>query len=236
MTFANGDTENGVAKKPTKIKSGSAQYHLQTLKTVLNTLAHMLIGLVVILTLFFAFYFGLPTYMPNVHVCLSILGYQFLMAQGILSLCPHNMWSAHLTLAHRKRIHWILQIMGSVLAIAGSALYIEFKTVHWDTLHGQFGLVALVFTIASLINGLTSLYAHEFRKVIPGKLSKVTHICFGVVAYAASSISLCYAYDKFFFKLFIADINAYVLMGFTGLMTAIIILNPTIAFVDRLFR
>ncbi|XP_026730998.1 uncharacterized protein LOC113496084 [Trichoplusia ni] len=139
MTFANGDTENGVAKKPTKIKSGTAKYHLQTLKTVSNSLAHLLIGLVCIITLFFTFFDGVPVYMPNIHVALSILGYQFLMAEGILSLCPHNAWSAHLTLVHKKRIHWILQIMGSTLAIAGSAIYIEFKTVHWDTLHGQFG-------------------------------------------------------------------------------------------------
>lgn len=83
MTFANGDTENGVATKSGKIESGSAKYHLQTVKTVLNTLAHMLIGLVCILTLFFTFYDGLPTYMPNIHVALTVLGVSHLV------ICVH---------------------------------------------------------------------------------------------------------------------------------------------------
>ncbi|CAH0625433.1 unnamed protein product [Chrysodeixis includens] len=239
MTFTNGDTDNGATTKSVKIAPGSVKYHMQTLKTVLNSLAHMLIGLVCILTLFFAFYRGLPTSMTNIHIALTVIGYQFLMAQGILSLCPHNAWSAHLTLGHKKRIHWILQIMGSILAIAGSALYILNKPVHWNTLHGKYGLVALVFTIASLFNGVTSLYAFELRKVIPipGKLSKLSHICFGIVAYAASSASLCYGYDKGFFKMYMdSDVNTYFLMGFTVVLTVVVILNPIITFVEKLFR
>lgn len=61
------------------------------------------------------------------------------MAEAILSLSPHNGWTANLKLVHKRRIHWILQIMGSGLAIVGSFIKILDKSVHWNTLHSQFG-------------------------------------------------------------------------------------------------
>lgn len=68
------------------------------------------------------------------------------MAQAILSLSPHNGWSAHLRLVDKRRAHWILQILGSVLAIVGSFYKILDKSVHWNTLHGQFGKLYGVYT------------------------------------------------------------------------------------------
>lgn len=61
------------------------------------------------------------------------------MAEAILSLSPHNGWSAHLKLVDKRRAHWILQILGSVLAIAGSVVKFVNKNSHWNTYHGQFG-------------------------------------------------------------------------------------------------
>lgn len=64
--------------------------------------------------------------------------YQLLMAQSILSLSG-NGWSSKLRLVDKRRAHWILQILGSGLALAGSFIKILDKTVHWNTYHGQFG-------------------------------------------------------------------------------------------------
>lgn len=61
------------------------------------------------------------------------------MAEAILSLCPHNGWSANLRLFDKKVAHMVLQVLGSGLAIAGSFIKIIDKSVHWNTLHGQFG-------------------------------------------------------------------------------------------------
>lgn len=61
------------------------------------------------------------------------------MAEAILSLSPDNGWSSKLTLVDRRRAHWILQVVGSLLAIVGSIIKFLDKNTHWTTYHGQFG-------------------------------------------------------------------------------------------------
>lgn len=72
------------------------------------------------------------------------------MAQAILSLSPHNGWSLKLRFVDKKRAHWILQILGSGLAIAGSFIKILDKNIHWNTLHGQFGEFRIRISISHL--------------------------------------------------------------------------------------
>lgn len=61
------------------------------------------------------------------------------MAESILSLSPHNGWSSHLRVVDKRRAHWILQILGSGMAIAGSIIKSLDKSINWNTLHGIFG-------------------------------------------------------------------------------------------------
>ncbi|PZC77754.1 hypothetical protein B5X24_HaOG202998 [Helicoverpa armigera] len=229
------DTENGrEAKLAAPLDKN--EYHLKTFQISLNLFAQLLIGIVVGVLLVFALKDGLPSNKTFIHIILCVLGYQLLMAHAILSLSPHNSWSAHLKPVDKRRAHWILQCLGSGMAIAGSFIKISDKTVHWNTLHGQFALVALVFSVVSMVNGLASLYAYEFRKFIPALLSKLTHICFGVVGFAAAGISLCYGMEKGFFRSWVGDACAYTLMGFVGAFTAIIIIAPLITFYSKIKR
>lgn len=61
------------------------------------------------------------------------------MAESILSLYSENGWSTKLRLVDKRRAHWILQILGSGIALAGNFIKIVDKNVHWNTYHGQFG-------------------------------------------------------------------------------------------------
>ncbi|CAH0727009.1 unnamed protein product, partial [Brenthis ino] len=114
-------------------------YGLKVYQSSLNLLAHILIGATVGISILFVFRNGLPLGATPLHILLCVLGYQLLMAQAILSLCPHNGWSANLRLFDKKVAHTILQVLGSALAIAGSFIKILDKSEHWNTLHGQFG-------------------------------------------------------------------------------------------------
>lgn len=103
------------------------------------------------------------------------------------------------------------------------------------------GLVAMVFTTVSLVNGLTSLYAYELRKCIPGNLSKIPHIIFGVVAFVAACICLCYGMDYNFFKSWTWSAGepfslAYTIMGMAAAFTFIIIVNPMITALNKTAR
>ncbi|XP_072949966.1 uncharacterized protein [Epargyreus clarus] len=225
-------------RKETNVLTASVQmsqgkYVLKIFTTSLNLLAYLLIGVTVGISLLFSFSNGLPLGSTAMHIVLCVMGYQLLMAVAILSLSPNNGWSAFLTLRDKRRVHTVLQVMGSALAISGSFIKILNKEVHWNSLHGKYGLVALVFTTVSLVNGLSSLYAFEWRRCLPGNLSKLTHICFGIVAYATSSVSLCYGFDKVFFRAWATEAFATTLIAFTGIITFIVIFNPIITFFSK---
>lgn len=91
----------------------------------------------------------------------------------------------------------------------------------------------MVFTVASFFNGVTSLFAYELRRFIPGNLSKITHICFGVVAFAGANISLCYGFDKGFFRGWATDAMTDTMISFVAILTFIIIVNPLISFFNK---
>ncbi|XP_068629708.1 transmembrane reductase CYB561D2-like [Battus philenor] len=209
------------------------KYNLYIFQSTLNLIAHLLIGFVVGVSILYSLRNGLPLGSTRLHVILCVIGHQLLMAESILSLSSDNGWSLKLRHVDKRRAHWILQILGSGIALAGSFSKIMVKQIHWDTYHGQFALVAIVFTVASLVNGLTSLYAYEFRKYLNGTISKLTHICFGVIAFAASSISLCYGFNYNIFKSWATPEFTYAIIAFTAIFTFIIIINPCITFLSK---
>lgn len=93
-------------------------------------------------------------------------------------------------------------------------------------------LAAMVFTVMSLVNGVTSLYAYELRRIIPGKLSKLSHICFGVVAFLTSCISLVYALKYTYFVTWMPDFNK-TLIGITCFLPVVISVNPLLTFFQK---
>ncbi|XP_053608731.1 uncharacterized protein LOC128674274 [Plodia interpunctella] len=226
------DTENMKNSKEILVPDSSQDLKLNMFNTSMNLLSHILIGSVVGISVLYTFRAGNMD-ATRIHIILCVLGYQLLMAEAILSLSPHNSWSSSLKLVYKRRIHWVLQILGSGLAIAGSFIKILDKEIHWNSLHGQFALVALVFTSVSMINGLSSLYAYELRRILPGTLSKITHICFGTVAFVAASTCLCYGFDKNSFRSWATPELAYMSIAFTAAFTFIIVINPLVLFVDK---
>ncbi|XP_059061844.1 uncharacterized protein LOC131854725 [Achroia grisella] len=211
---------------------------LRIFKLSYNLITHVLIGIIITITSLFVFTNGIPLQGMNLHILLCTVGYQLLMAEGFLCLVPENSWTLTISLVNKRRIHWILQVMGSSLAIAGSYIIMELKEAHWETLHGSYGLVALICTIISLVNGLTSLYAYELSKYIriPPNLSKVPHILIGVIAFVTSSISLCYGYDMYFFRNWLTPRLGTISIVFTATFTSIIIINPMTLAINKIIN
>ncbi|KAI5646381.1 eukaryotic cytochrome b561 domain-containing protein [Phthorimaea operculella] len=193
----------------------------------MHVIVQTLIGANVGVTLWFAFK-STPISVFQLHVGLCVIGYQLLMAHGVLTVRSPG-WSL-LSLKHRRRVHWILQLSGSILAIAGSAIMIKEKTdggrPHFTSLHAKFALAALVFTCGSLINGLLSLYVVELRNLIPGNVSKISHIILGIGAFATSSASLAFGFKKHSFVEWATDELANVMISVLTVYTALIIVMP----------
>ncbi|XP_052750349.1 uncharacterized protein LOC113521761 isoform X2 [Galleria mellonella] len=229
----NDEVRNDYQANPGEVRG---DYVLKIVRSVTNLTAHILIGATVGICVWFGFRNGLPLSATSIHIVLCVIGYQLLMAEAILCLSPDNSWTASYRVIDKKRAHWILQIVGSALAITGSFIKFANKTSHWNSLHGKFALVALVFTCMSLVNGLSSLYSHELRSVIPGNISKISHICFGSIAFAAASTSLCCGFNKHSFTSWATSPLAYTATAFTTIFTFIVIVSPLINFVKKIRR
>ncbi|XP_063828875.1 uncharacterized protein LOC135078218 isoform X1 [Ostrinia nubilalis] len=221
VTVEDGPKENGGPPSP----GISTHAGLKAVRSLTTLLTHLFIGIVVGVSLFWSFRNGVPIGPTPQHVVLCVIGFQFLMAEAILSLAPDS-WCSTLNLKHKRWVHTGLQLVGSILALVGCFIKIVDKNVNFNTLHGQYALVSMVFTSVSLVNGLTSLYAYELRKFIPGILSKLTHICFGAVALVTASVSLCYGFDKNSFRNAVTSPFTDTLIIMTGALTTIIIINP----------
>lgn len=68
----------------------------------------------------------------------SSFQYQLLMPHGLLCLQSFS-WGSPLTFSQRRRAHWVLQLVGSILAFIGSVLMSAQKTINFNSLHGKFG-------------------------------------------------------------------------------------------------
>lgn len=90
------------------------------LEIFLNTVNHSLIALTTFYLTWYCIKAGVTSYI-SMHAILSTLGYQILMAEGIMVLYKHNTYTFFVpNREKRTRIHWILLALGSVLGIVGS--------------------------------------------------------------------------------------------------------------------
>ncbi|XP_075976895.1 transmembrane reductase CYB561D2-like [Anticarsia gemmatalis] len=206
---------------------------VKTILSSYNVLVHILLGMIVGISLLFAVKLdynatSVPEDIILLHILLCVPGYTLIMTQSIMSMTHYNTWSSSLSIANKRRVHWILQVIGSGFGLTGSIIIMVYKDVNFNTLHGQFGLVTLIFTIISMINGVTSLLSHRLRRFIPPILSKITHIVLGIVAYASASACLCYAFNKTMFKLWTSDSVALGVISITGIFTLMVLINPLV--------
>ncbi|XP_072949954.1 uncharacterized protein [Epargyreus clarus] len=207
------------------MSESSFTYGLRIFTASVHTLAYLLIGACTFVVLWFAFKSS-PITVFHLHIILCVIGYQLLISFGILSLNSYGGWSTPLTMVHRRRTHWILQLIGSGLAIAGSVLMMRQKTVNFNSVHGKLALTALIITCISLMNGVMTLYRVGISRVIPARVFKTSHYFLGTAAFAISSVCLIFGYNKKSFQEWASDELSYVMMGMTAAYTLIVIAKP----------
>ncbi|KPJ05722.1 hypothetical protein RR46_02244 [Papilio xuthus] len=106
--------------------------------SVIITLTHILIGAIAFNAIFFANIFDIRSSFEQ-HVYLCVIGYILLMSQAVLSMNPYASWAKVLSYENKKMIHWLMQILGSVLAIAGSIVKLVDGVPNFRSAHGILG-------------------------------------------------------------------------------------------------
>ncbi|KAJ6648538.1 hypothetical protein Bhyg_03768, partial [Pseudolycoriella hygida] len=111
----------------------------------------------------------------SMHVLLCTLGYQLLMAEGILALASSNVWTIFFTRRTKTIIHWIMQAFGGSFAIIGMAYEYSGRKSHFRSTHSKLGLASFVFLIITMMNGVTNLFSREMRALIKPVYQRFFH-------------------------------------------------------------
>lgn len=125
------------------------------------------------------------------------------MAEAILAFYPLNAWSQLHTRQTKKTIHWVLQAIGSISAIAG--MIIEFisrfqnSKYHFVSTHSIIGLIAGVFTIIGMLNGLLALWSIELKTRVKPIYLKFIHNLNGIAAFVLGKVFI--NFDILFYQI-----------------------------------
>lgn len=121
--------------------------------------------------------------------------YQVLMLEGIMMFYSENVWSSQLSRPIKRCVHWIIQLIGSSLALSG--VVVQFATTtngpHFHTIHSTFGLIATIFLLISMCSGVFALKSFSWRKFLKPALVKCFHYVIG------SSTVILGSFTSFYF-------------------------------------
>lgn len=137
------------------------------------------------------------------HPLLLTIGWIFLMTEGILALNKSQTFVRKLIGKNRIFFHWLFLGVGTVAIVAGYVVaYIakeEKSKPHFKTWHAIFGLVGVIFTVPSCINGVLTLYNKEIKDFYSPKVNKFMHVLSGTLAYLFGGLSaILSVYTKWF--------------------------------------
>lgn len=99
-------------------------------EVIVNTLNHVMIGAVTIYMTYLCC-IQVSYRLFNMHVLITTLGYQLLMAESILVYYSNNTWSNLFRRQTKNHLHWILQVLGSGAALVGIGLEIYRRNWRW---------------------------------------------------------------------------------------------------------
>lgn len=107
------------------------------------------------------------------------------MAESILTLYSNNYWSLFLTPKTKRNVHWILQVIGSAMAIFGTIVLYLRRKKHFKHTHSILGLISLILVLISGFNGISALWSQEIYKKyrVRPVISKIFHNLIGTAAF-----------------------------------------------------
>lgn len=109
------------------------------------------------------------------------------MAQAIMVFYSQNIWSKKYPRHTQRRLHWILQVIGSSAAIIG--IIIEYigrwqkSKDHFISTHSTIGLIAGIFMLITMCGGVSALWSTELKKYARPIYFKLAHNFGGIAVF-----------------------------------------------------
>jgi cytochrome b-561 domain-containing protein 2 len=116
----------------------------EKIEFAINTLNHSCIFITTFYLTWYCFHVGFDA-LITYHVFFTTIGYQLLMAEGILAMYKQNTFSLLAkTKADKTLLHWILQAIGGLCALAGIIIQIisryRLGKPHFSLIHSIIGI------------------------------------------------------------------------------------------------
>ncbi|XP_004534463.1 cytochrome b561 domain-containing protein 2 [Ceratitis capitata] len=179
----------------------------QKLEFVLTLINRMLIGFITI----YLCWMSLRLDRADIpwHAVLCTLGFLVLMSEGLMAYYRGNVWTQVCQRPEKARLHWLLQLSGSIIGIIGIMIKICLEEVHFHTRHGIIGLATMIILFISLLSGLSSLYATELKSRLQPRFNKTSHNIIGLITFTLSMASMYYSFETQLFNDFSLDASTY---------------------------
>lgn len=99
-----------------------------------------------------------------------------------------NVWSSQINQQTKRCVHWIIQVIGSLLALSGILVqFININGKHFRTTHSIIGLISAICLLISMLSGVFALKSFQLRNVLRPALIKVVHYVIGIIAIVLGS-------------------------------------------------
>ncbi|XP_067620258.1 transmembrane reductase CYB561D2 [Eurosta solidaginis] len=170
------------------------------IQSLLNTINHILIGLIAIYITALARSLNFQD--TAMHAFLTVIGFHVLMAEALMSHYPINFVTNSFSHRAKSKIHGILQLGGGSMVLLGALGKFSQTEVHFTTLHGKIGLAATCLCFASLTGGLLNYFQPKFiLKIYSPSELKYRHNLFGMITFTLGMWTIFLGYStKFTYK------------------------------------
>lgn len=165
-----------------------------TCVTIVDLVNHILIVSLTVFTL----YYTVGPYVSQIHATLCTLGYILMMSEAIVVFAGDGVLSNFLTHRGKKHLHWVLQVLGLILVIAGFVpMYLAKHHRHFHTNHGILGITSLVIMVFLTVTGYPVFVAAKLRRLVRPVVIKFGHNFLGISCFVIGMASQCLGYNYY---------------------------------------
>ncbi|XP_043523899.1 transmembrane reductase CYB561D2 [Frieseomelitta varia] len=162
-----------------------------TCVTIVDLVNHVLIVSLTVFTL----YYTVGPYVSQIHATLCTLGYILMMSEAIVVFADDGVLTNFLTHRAKKHLHWVLQLLGLILVIAGFVpMYLAKHSHHFKSYHAILGITSLVVMVFLTVTGYPVFVAAKLRQVVRPVVIKFGHNFLGISCFVIGMASQCLGY------------------------------------------
>jgi ABC-type Fe3+-siderophore transport system permease subunit len=122
------------------------------------------------------------------------------MANAILIMSDNSFLAITSKQPERVMSHWLLQVCGLILIIAGHICIFVLKTQNnlprFKSIHSLIGLAAFIFSLITGFQGVFTRYSVQLRKIVKPVVQKLIHSLIGNVAFILGVVSIIYGFNQ----------------------------------------